>query len=105
MPTKQGQAKQDHNRPHHKDWPQIGPKITSKQGKNAKRTNGSRFTRPQYWVHEKQNKAGNVRLLKHINAGHLICLRILGRGRFSKHRNAGNSEDRYLHEVQSRLGS
>ena len=28
------------------DWPQIGPKIAIKQGKNAKRTNGTYFTRP-----------------------------------------------------------
>ena len=28
---------QDHNRPHHRDWPQSGPNITSKQGKKRQK--------------------------------------------------------------------
>ena len=48
MPIKQGQASQDHNWPRYRDRPQIGAKIAKyKTGGNAKRTNGSIFTRPQ----------------------------------------------------------
>ena len=74
MPTKQGKNQQDHNRPHHRDWPRIRQKVASTQGKNAKRTNGSIFTQPQS---RKQNNVGDVRLPKHINAGHLIYLRFM----------------------------
>ena len=46
MPTKQGKTQQDHDWPHHVDWPQIGHKWQKKERNNAKRTNGSIFTRP-----------------------------------------------------------
>ena len=41
MPIKLGKTSQHHNWPRYMDWPQIGPKIAIKQGKNAKRTNGT----------------------------------------------------------------
>ena len=75
--------------------------------KNAKRTNGSIFTK--YWGSRKQNNAGNVRLPKHMNAGHLFAVHEAQNARFLgrvlRAQNAGNSEDLYLHEVQKRLGS
>ena len=45
--------------------------------KNAKRTNGSIFTQPQYWGSRKQKNVGDVRLPKHVIGGHLICLRFM----------------------------
>ena len=45
--------------------------------KNAKRTNGSIFTQPQYWGSREQNNVGDMRLPKYINAGHLIYLRFM----------------------------
>ena len=48
MPIKLGKTSQHHKLPRYMDWPQIGPKIAIKQGKkNAKRTNGTHFARPQ----------------------------------------------------------
>ena len=46
MPVKQGQTSQKDKWPRYMDWPQIGPKIAIKQGKNAKRTNGTYLARP-----------------------------------------------------------
>ena len=90
----------------------IGLKSDPKQGKTPKGQMVPFFTQPQqYWGSRKQKIAGNVRLPKHINAGYLIYLRFMkhkmldffGRRRFSKHKNAGNSEGLYLHEVQKKL--
>ena len=47
MPIKLGKTSQHHNWPRYMDWPQLGPKIAVKQGKNAKRTNGTYFARPR----------------------------------------------------------
>ena len=35
------------------------------------------FTQPHYWGSRKQKKVGDARLPKHINAGHLIYLRLV----------------------------
>ena len=103
MPTKQGKDKQDHNRPHHRDWPQFGQKNCFYTGEKRQKDKWFHFhaatvlgfpkaktcwkcevaeahkcwTFDMFEVHEAQNTG------------------LLG-GRFSKHKNAGNSEDLYL---------
>ena len=44
---KQGKTSQHHNWPRHMDCPHIGPNSAIKQGKSAKRTNGTHFARPR----------------------------------------------------------
>ena len=81
----------------------IGLKTTSKQGKNAKRTNGSILT--QLHVHElpKERRSWKCEVAAAHKCWPFDIFEVhearnagfLGRGRFSKHNNAGNSEELY----------
>ena len=79
----------------------IGLKMTSKQGKNAKRTNGSIFMQPHVHGLPKAKKCWKCEVAEAHKCWRFEIFEVheaqnagfLGQGRFSKHKNAGNSGD------------